>query len=94
MRESFPIQLLFEAESHVITVELTSGDSYRGVLLSAEENMNVRLAQAQLTTRAGSVSTVEHVIIRGDKIRFVVFPPFLRFHPMFQEEKEAVGNAK
>ena len=86
MRESQPLQLLFEAETHVIVVELINDDSYRGVLLSAEENMNLRMAQVTLTAAGGKVSTVDHVVIRGSQVKFVSFPEFLRYHPMFTQQ--------
>jgi small nuclear ribonucleoprotein D3 len=38
-----PIQLLHEAESHLVTVEMKSGDAYRGILIEAEETMNCQL---------------------------------------------------
>ena len=91
MRESQPLQLLFEAESHVITVELSNGDSYRGVLLSAEENMNLRMAQVTIKAKGGEVSNVDHALIRGSQISFVAFPEFLRYHPMFTQ---AANEAK
>ena len=38
-----PIQLLFEAENHIITAELKDGTTYRGILTAAEDTMNVQL---------------------------------------------------
>lgn len=38
-----PVKLLHEAESHVVTIELKSGELYRGTLHEAEDNMNVHL---------------------------------------------------
>jgi small nuclear ribonucleoprotein D3 len=38
-----PVKLLHEAESHVVTIELKSGELYRGALHEAEDNMNVHL---------------------------------------------------
>ena len=36
-----PIKLLHEAENHVITCELKSGELYRGYLMEAEDTMNM-----------------------------------------------------
>jgi small nuclear ribonucleoprotein D3 len=33
-----PIKLLHEAENHVVTVELKTGDEFRGYLMEAEVN--------------------------------------------------------
>lgn len=40
-----PIKLLHEAETHLITVELKTGETYRGVLQEAEDTMNCRLTE-------------------------------------------------
>ena len=38
-----PVKLIHEAENHVITIELKSGELYRGTLQTAEDNMNCHL---------------------------------------------------
>ncbi len=48
-----PIKLLHEAENHVITVELKSGELYRGYLMEAEDTMNMRLDDVFVTARDG-----------------------------------------
>lgn len=51
-----PVRLLHEAEGHPITVELRSGDLYRGHLQAAEETMNVQLSGVIHTARDGRVT--------------------------------------
>lgn len=51
-----PVRLLHEAEGHPITVELKSGDLYRGSLQAAEDSMNVQLASVIHTARDGRVT--------------------------------------
>ena len=48
-----PIKLLHEAENHVVTVELKSGEQYRGYLMEAEDTMNMRLDDVYVTRRDG-----------------------------------------
>ena len=48
-----PIKLLHEAENHVITVELKSGELYRGYLIDAEDTMNMRIDDVYITKRNG-----------------------------------------
>ena len=48
-----PIKLLHEAENHVVTVELKSGELYRGYLMEAEDTMNMRLDDVCVTRRDG-----------------------------------------
>ena len=79
-----PIKLLHEAEGHVITVELKSGEMYRGELFEAEDNMNVQLKDVTATGRDGRVTQLAHIFIRGSRIRFVVIPDMLKNAPMFK----------
>jgi small nuclear ribonucleoprotein D3 len=79
-----PIKLLHEAEGHTITVELINGEMYRGVMMDAEDSMNCQLKDVLATARDGKQSKLEHVYIRGSKIRFLVLPDMLRNAPMFK----------
>ena len=79
-----PIKLLHEAEAHVVTVETRSGDVYRGTVQAAEDNMNVQLRKVHMTRRDGKVIALEHVFIRGSKIRFLILPDILGQAPMFK----------
>jgi len=51
-----PLRLLHEAEGHPVTVELKSGDLYRGHLLAAEDSMSVQLSAVVHTARDGRVT--------------------------------------
>ena len=65
-------------------VELKSGEMYRGELHEAEDNWNVQLANATATGRDGKTSHVEHIFIRGSRVRFVIVPDMLKKAPMFK----------
>ncbi|KAI9796861.1 MAG: hypothetical protein M1825_006498, partial [Sarcosagium campestre] len=73
-----PIKLLNEAQGHVVTLEITSGQVYRGKLLDAEDNMNVQLKDITVTARDGRVSHLDQVYIRGSHVRFFIVPDMLR----------------
>ncbi|KAF1921324.1 Sm-like ribonucleoprotein [Ophiobolus disseminans] len=79
-----PIKLLNEAAGHIITIEITSGEVYRGKLLEAEDNMNVQLKDITVTARDGRVSHLEQVYIRGSHVRYFIVPDMLRNAPMFR----------
>ena len=51
-----PVLLLREAEGHAITIELKSGELYRGTLGAAESTMNVQLQGVIHTGRDGRVT--------------------------------------
>jgi small nuclear ribonucleoprotein D3 len=48
-----PIKLIHECEGHIITLELKSGEMYRGFLIEAEDNMNCELSNITFTVRFG-----------------------------------------
>uniref|UniRef100_A0A7S0HZ17 Small nuclear ribonucleoprotein Sm D3 n=1 Tax=Hanusia phi TaxID=3032 RepID=A0A7S0HZ17_9CRYP len=91
-----PVKLLHEAESHIITVELKSGELYRGTLQEAEDNMNCNMTNVTMTGRDGSISTLEQVFIRGGLIRFVILPDILKNAPMFKriDPKQGILRGK
>ncbi|KAI1753556.1 like-Sm domain-containing protein [Xylaria castorea] len=74
-----PIKLLNEAQGHIVTLEITSGQTYRGKLLEAEDNMNVQLKDITVTARDGRVSHLDQVYIRGSHVRFFIVPDMLKF---------------
>lgn len=84
MSSSIPVKLLNEAQGHVVSLELTNGDTYRGKLLDNEDNMNLSLYDVTITKgRTGQTSYMNQVFIRGLMIRFVLVPDILKNAPMF-----------
>lgn len=79
-----PVQLLFEAEGMKITVEMKNGEIYRGLLVGAEDTMNVTLSEVLRTARNGQISKLPSVYLRGTSVRFVVLPNLLKSAPLFQ----------
>ena len=80
-----PIKLLFEAEGMKITVEMKNGEIYRGLLLGAEETMNVSLSEVLRTARNGQISKLPNVYLRGSSVRFIALPDLLKSAPIFQK---------
>ena len=90
-----PVKLLHESEGHIVTIEMTNGEVFRGLMVDAEDNMNCQMQNVTVTARYlflsvvfilttiytfmstlrdGRVSKMEHVYIRGSKIRFLILP--------------------
>lgn len=82
-----PIKLLHESQGHIVTIELTNGQVYRGKLVEAEDNCNAQLKDVTMTARDGRVSHLENVYIRGSHVRFFVVPEMLRNAPMFRNNR-------
>ncbi|OJT01925.1 Small nuclear ribonucleoprotein Sm D3 [Trametes pubescens] len=77
-----PVKLLHESLGHVITVELKTGQLYRGKLAEAEDNLNISLKDITVTQRDGRVSQLDQVYIRGSMVRFFIVPDMLQNAPM------------
>ena len=82
-----PVKIFHEAKEHVVTVELKSGEIYRGRLDESEETMNCSLTDIVCTARDGRVSKMEHVYIRGSRIKFLILPDLLKHSPVFDKVK-------
>lgn len=79
-----PIKLLHEAEGHQVTVEMKTGETYRGQLLEAEDNWNCQVGEVTATGKDGKITKLEHIFLRGSKIRFLIIPDMLKNAPMFK----------
>ncbi|XP_033123494.1 small nuclear ribonucleoprotein Sm D3-like [Antedon mediterranea] len=88
-----PIKVLHEAEGHVITLETNTGEVYRGKLIEAEDNMNCQMSNITVTFRDGRVAQLEHVFVRGSKIRFLILPDMLKNAPMFKTKQNKGAGA-
>jgi len=89
-----PIKLLHEAENHVVTVELKTGELFRGYLMEAEDTMNIRLDDVDITSKDGKVYNLDQVYLRGGQIRFIIIPDMLKNAPMFKKIKNQTKAAK
>lgn len=83
-----PIKLFHETKSHVVTVELKTGELYRGYLCESEDNMNCRIDSCHLTTKDGSTAYLDQAYLRGSQIRFIIVPEMFKNAPMFKRVKE------
>jgi small nuclear ribonucleoprotein D3 len=86
-----PVKLVHEAEGHIITVELVTGELYRGQMVEAEDTMNLSLCNVTCTGRDGRISKLDHIYIRGSKIRFMIMPDMLKNAPMFKRLGKTKG---
>ena len=90
MSIGIPVKVLHEAEGHIVTIEMKSGELYRGKLVSAEDNMNCHMQEVSHTARDGKVTSLEAIYIRGSNIRFMILPDMLKNAPMFKRDPNAM----
>jgi len=86
------VKLLHESVGHIVTVELKTGELYRGKLDEAEDNMNCQMSTVMLTARDGSQHPLEQAFLRGSHIKFVILPDMLKNAPMFRKELVKAGR--
>jgi small nuclear ribonucleoprotein D3 len=79
-----PVKLFHESVGLTVTCELKTGEVFRGQLVHAEDNMNCQITNVHYTARDGRSSELEHIFIRGSKIRLLILPDMLRNAPMFK----------
>jgi small nuclear ribonucleoprotein D3 len=64
---------------------MKSGEIYRGLLLNAEDTMNVSMSDVIRTLRNGKITKLQHVYLRGSGIRFIALPDLLKNAPCFSQ---------
>lgn len=64
---------------------MKNGEIYRGLLLGAEDTMNVSLSDVLRTARDGQITKLPSVYLRGSSIRFIALPELLKNAPIFQK---------
>lgn len=89
-----PIKFLHEAKDMIVSVELNTGQLYRGKLSEIEDNMNLQMKEVIMTAKNGQTTAMEYVFIRGSTVKFIVLPDNLRHAPVlknFGQEKKGKG---
>ena len=66
------------------------GETYRGKLIEAEDNMNVQMESCTVTYRNGQTACLENVFIRGSM--FLILPDMLKNSPMFKNMTGRTGG--
>jgi small nuclear ribonucleoprotein D3 len=82
-----PVILLHDAEGGIVTIEVKSGDTYRGFLDEAQDNMNCTMKDCTKTNAQGKESHVHVAYIRGSQINFIIIPDMLQKAPFFNRIK-------
>lgn len=84
MSVGVPVKLLHEAETTIVTVEMKTGEVFRGYLREVEDTMNVRLDGANYVRRDGKQESILQVYLRGSHIRYIIVPDMFKNAPMFK----------
>ena len=67
----FPLHLLKVSENTQIMVEVKTGETYNGILKAVDKFMNIKLADAVLTSAKGDVfHSIKEAYIRGNTLKY------------------------
>ncbi len=89
---SIPLKVLHESKGHVVSIELKSGELYRGQLMHVEDTMNCLLENVKVTAKDGQLSAMDQVYIRGAQIWWVSVPDALRHAPFLKNIQPAASG--
>ena len=64
---------------------MKNGEIYRGMLINAEDTMNMTISDVVRTARNGQVSKLPTVYLRGSGVRFISLPELLKNAPVFKK---------
>jgi len=70
----FPIDFLRMSASSEVTIYMKNGEMLKGILMSIDNYMNLRLKKACLTSKDGKGRSMEEVYIRGIEIKNIQLP--------------------
>lgn len=87
MSVGVPIKLVHESKNHVISIEVKTGEMYRGYLVEIDDTMNCLVENCHHTAIDGKASYFDQVYIRGSQIRFIIVPDMFKNAPMFTRVK-------
>ncbi|PKA61113.1 putative U6 snRNA-associated Sm-like protein LSm4 [Apostasia shenzhenica] len=81
-----PVKLLYESAGHVVTVELKSGELYRGSMIECEDNWNCQLENITFTAKVAHLMAKYHNLsmFSSEGVKFMVIPDMLKNAPMFK----------
>ena len=101
-KNSIPLRLFNSSEDYLITVELKSGELYRGKLIHTSYNMDCQLSNVKYTNpndelNPNKVIALDSVFIRGSNILLLILPDLLSEQNMFdkfQQDQDALIEKK
>lgn len=71
---SVPISLVHQCKGHLVGVELGNNETYRGILVSADDALNITLSDATCTDKKGRSKPAGTTMLRGSMITLFFFP--------------------
>ena len=75
-----PLSLLRTAQNHPMLVELKSGETYNGMLVSCDNWMNINLREVICTSKNGEQFwRMPECYVRGSSIKYLRIPDEVRF---------------
>ena len=87
MNNSKTLKLIQEAINLTITLDMKDTSMITGILIFADEKMNIKLENVKIINSEGKSSDEKMIFLRGSTINFIIFPPALMFAPFLVENQ-------
>ena len=82
-----PLKIFHESKGTIVTIEVKTGETYRGKMIETEDNMNCQLQDVTMTAKDGSQKRLEYIFIRGSQIEFIVLPEMFKNSPCLKSSE-------
>lgn len=90
---SIPVKVLYDAVGMEVSLEVTNGEVYHGILGEVQDTMNVTLNNASKITKKGDKHTYGSIFIRGSTIVFFQLPDKLQLSPALLTANKVIPKA-
>ncbi|AFP65604.1 small nuclear ribonucleoprotein D1 (nucleomorph) [Chroomonas mesostigmatica CCMP1168] len=71
-----------------VTIELKNGVYISGLIVDIDKHMNIYFKNAKRTLNERNTIFIDHMFIRGNKIRYIILPNWFNFDSVFFKSKQ------
>ena len=77
-----------------VTVELKNGTVVQGTVAGCDMSMNIHLKNVKLTLKNKSPTSLDHLTVRGNTVRYVILPDALPLDPLLVDDTPKQGKPR
>ena len=81
------VRFLQKCANEVVTVELKTGTTVQGTIVSVDSSMNAHMKNVKVGGKGKVAVPMDQLTIRGNTIRYVILPDQLPLDPLLAEEE-------
>ncbi|GJT27390.1 small nuclear ribonucleoprotein Sm D1a [Tanacetum coccineum] len=88
------VRFLMKLNNETVSTELKNGTIVHGTITGVDISMNTHLKTVKLTLKGKNPVTLDHLIVRGNNIRYYILPDSLNMETLLVEETPIVKPKK